>query len=434
VVGSAVAGVLPNPIAFLAVWAAGGLLVLFGAMTFAELGDRFPTTGGQYAFLKGTYGPAVAFTFGWASLFVYQTGGIAAVAIAFSHSVLNVLQSLGVPVSSGYSWHLGRLVTVAISPNSVLAVIVVMGLTITHFAGLRTSARLQVSVEAAVVIGILAFSTLGAVTGRASIPIRSWFSVDTGHASARWATAFALVWWAYDGWDRGAWLTGELERPRRDLPRVMIVGSALVIGLYLAVQITLLCTLQYRELAASSDAAQRAADRLIGAVGPLAISLLISVSCLGCLSTGIMTGPYVYRQIARDGLLPKIFSRTARDGRTPQMALLLQGLWCCVLLVSGSYISLVIYATTAALVFQVLSACALFVARSRRAQAKLFGYRVPVYPFVPVLFMGSCLYMLVALMTESPRESLFCLFIVAVGIGTYVIRQRFGKQARDLTR
>jgi APA family basic amino acid/polyamine antiporter len=392
------------PVWGVGVWIAAGLLSLLGALTFAELGGRFPGDGGQYVYLREAFGPRIAFLFGWTVFLVIQAGSIAAVAAAFAR----VLAAL-VPLSAG-----GRL---------AVASAVIGASTLVHLLGVRRGGLVLDALSALKVLALLGLVIAGLVLSDRSIPD---LSAEPVPAAAPFGVALIAAFWAYDGWNTVGYLAGEVRQPRRSVPLAMIGGIAIVCALYVLVNLAIHLALSPAEVARSTNPAVDAATRLAGPGAGTAILCCILLSTAGCVHGLVMTGARIPYAMARDGVVPAPLVRLTPRTRAPAVALLLQLAWSLVLVVSGTYDQLFTYVIAAAFVFYGLCAVAVIVLR-RRAPDEARAFSVPLYPWVPIAYALFCAAFVINACREKPLASLAGLGIVAAGVPAYAWFTRRGR-------
>lgn len=424
---SDMARALPHPGLILACWVAGGVLTLFGALTFGELGAMFPRAGGQYHFLREAFGPLWGFLFGWASLLVIMTGGIATLAVGFGEylgffapffSTSHVLFRIG----------LGSL-TWSVNGGQVAAALAIAVLTLVNVLGLREGTVLQ---NAVTVIKIGALVALGLFGLLAPLPAATAAAPATAIPPATLAAfgvAMISVLWSYDGWYGLTYLAGEMKRPARDLPWGLVAGTAAVMALYVMANLVYVRALPVEALASSGRVAEAAAAVLFGPWGARIVSAAVLVSTFGCLSATILYAARVYLPMAQDGLFFRGLAHIHPRYRTPVVCLLVQGGWSIAQAFSGTYAQLYTYVVFVVFVFHALTGLALFSLRRSRPDAER-PYRAWGHPVVPGLFVLASIALVSNTLWEKPVESLGGLALVASGLPVYWWWRRRARAAR----
>jgi APA family basic amino acid/polyamine antiporter len=395
-----VARAVHTPFLVLAAWAAGGLVAVAGAFIYAELAARRQATGGQYAYLREAYHPAVAFVYGWALLLVIQSGGMAAVAVTFAR-------------------YFGELTGLALS-DGLVATAVLGLLTVVNCLGVRAGASLQngLMVIKIVAIGglVLAGSFLASPRPTGVTPVET--------RGLELATAFGAalipVLFAYGGWQTASFVAGELRRPERDLPRGLLIGVAGVVALYLAVNVVCVRALGVGGLAATRTPASDVMRLALGPAGARLIACGIAVSTLGFLSQSILTAPRVYFAMAQDGVFFGAVGRLDPRTRVPAAAIGLQGIRAIVIALSGRYEQILNYVVSVDFIFFGLTATCVFVFRRRLERPGApAGFRVPGHPVTTLLFIAACWLVAANTVYSYPGNTLIGLALVAAGLPVY---------------
>jgi len=397
---------LSSPALVMAAWTLGGFVALLGAFVYAELAARMPATGGEYAYLRTTYGPLAGFLFGWTTLLVVQAGGQAAVAIVFAKN-LDVLCD-------------GRL------PEPAVVITVLAGLAWVNVRGVTMGNGVQATLGAlkiaAIAAVILAGLWLAPHVELARAPPAS-------HADPLKAFGAAMipVVFSYGGWQTANYVAGEMKDSHRNLARALLVGVIAVIGLYLLVNIACLRALGLRGLGATLTPVSDVLQRTVGPVGAKLAAGAIALSALAFLSQGMLTGPRVTYAMARDGLFFRSMARLGETTRAPALAVLLQAAWTGVLALSGTYDQILSYVISMNFLFFGLSASCLFVLRRQEAAAGggvVGGYRAPLHPWSTGLFVLACIGVVACSFWAYPVNSLIGYAIMALGLPPYLFWRR----------
>ncbi|HEY4562318.1 MAG TPA: APC family permease, partial [Thermoanaerobaculia bacterium] len=362
---SDMAKVLPHPGLILLVWLAGGLLTLAGALTYGELGAMFPRAGGLYHYVKEAYGPLWGFLYGWTAFLVIMSGGIAALGVAFGEylgsflpwfSTQHVL--LSVPVGS-WIWTL--------SGGQVAAGLAILVLTAVNHLGLKEGAWTQNALTVLKIGSIVAFAALGLyVPAKVAPDLYGPVGTVPGGLLAAFGVAMIAALWTYDGWYGLTCSAGEMRDPGKSLPRGLILGTALVVVLYLLLNLVYVRALSIPDMAGTSRIAETAATVLFGPGAARLISLAVLISTFGCLSSTILYSSRIYLPMAEDGLFFRSLAKVDPKHRTPVACLWAQTAWALLLTVSGSYSQLYTYVIFASVIFHIMIAASVFVFRRRR--------------------------------------------------------------------
>lgn len=398
---SVVARVVHTPTLILVPWIAGGVIALAGAFVYAELADRKPDVGGQYAYIRDAFHPMVAFLYGWTLLLVTQTGGMAAVAMTFA----------------GYF----RELTGTSLTRPVLAVATLLVLTAINCLGVRAGSNVQ---SALMVLKILAVAVL-VVAGTGASPAVPGPLVpnESGSAVVALAAAMVPVLFAYGGWQTASFVSGEMRDPRRDLPRALLIGVLGVVVLYVAVNVVCLHVLGAEGLAATSTPASEVMRRVLGAPGARLIAAGIAVSTVGFLSQGMLTAPRVYFAMARDGVFFRGVAYVNERSRAPVVAIAVQGVWAAVIALSDRYEQILNYVVALDAVFFGLTGAALLVLR-RRDPRWAGGFRMPGHPWTTMVFVVAFWGLAVNTVVRNPRSAGVGVLILLAGIPVYFFWRR----------
>ncbi len=387
----------------LGVWILGGAIALIGAFCFGELGRRRPRAGGSYVYLREALGPLPAFLYAWALLLVVATGAIAAVAVTFANYTLGVL---GVPGDGRW-----------------LAGVAIALLTALNYIGIKPGA-VTTNVFTVLKLGALGFLIVvglasGPAAGAEAAPLPA---ASTGPFLAI-AAAMVPVLFAYGGWQQTNFIAEEIVQPEKNLPRSLVLGVVIVVVVYLLANATYLRLLGPAGLAASAAPAADALRTRLGAIGATVIALGIAASTFGFLNLVIMVSPRVYQTMASDGLFFPAFARLHPVYRTPGTAIVAQGVWAVLLLLTGEYGQLLDYVVFCDWIFFGLAVVALFVIRRQdRAAGRTDppgAFRVPGWPVTPALFVAAALYVVVGSISSNPGNAALGVGILLLGVPVF---------------
>ncbi len=413
-----VARALPHPLWALGAWIVGGLLVLAGALSYAELGAMYPRAGGLYHFLREAWGPLTGFLYGWTCLLVIMTGGIAAIAVGFGEYLGALLPAFS-----------SARVVLAWGPLHVngaqVAALVAMGvLTAANHLGVRQGALVQNLFTLAKLFAI-ALLVLGgfAVAPATHIDWSAALPAAPLSLAAPFGVALIATLWTYDGWYALTFSAGEVRDPRRDLPRGLIAGVAVVVVAYALLNLVYLRALPIDTIAHTSRIAEAATRALFGDGAARLMTAAVAISAFGCLAATILYSSRVYQPMAADGVFLERVAHIHPRWRTPVAALWLQTAWAAVLCLTGSYSQLFTYVTFGGVLFHVAAGLALFRLRHKRPDAAR-PYRAWGYPWVPSLFVAGMALLTLNTLQAAPRESLLGLVAIAAGVPAYAMWRR----------
>jgi basic amino acid/polyamine antiporter, APA family len=356
----------------LLVWIVGGLLSLLGALTYAELAASNPEAGGLYCYIRDGFGRLAAFLYGWCLFLVIASGSVAALARAFSE-------------------YFARIFPVSPITQTFVAVLVIAIVTVVNVWGTRQSSDLQnwtTLVKAGVIVilsGVLI--SLGHHV-REVVPAMGATQHGAGLFSS-FGVAMISVLWAYEGWQFGTYSAGEVIDPQKAFPRAFLLGSLVLIGLYLLAIIAYLFALGPAATAASDTIAATSVSAVLGPWAGKVVALTILVSTFSAANSVILTAPRVFYAMAKDNLFFKKLAVVHVNLRTPVFAIVALGAWSAVLVCAGelgSFQKLIEGVIFIGWIFYGLGAAAIFPIR-RAAGSKSIPYRVPGYPWTPILFV-----------------------------------------------
>jgi len=413
---------IPSPLLILLAWCVGGLIALAGALAYAELGAAMPHAGGQYVYLREAYGPLTGFLFGWMMFLVYQTGSIAALAAGFAEYFGYFFPGLGTTkyiFSTSFTiFH--HTVPYSISMGQLVAIALILLLSLFNFVGLVLGSLIQ-NITTILKIGtLIALVALGFILGKGGqieYPLAvSGFSLS--QLLMGFGVAMIAVIWTYDGWNNVNFAAGEIKNPGRNLPLSLIIGTAGVTVLYVAVNYIYLYTLPMNELSGVVRIAEKAASVLFGGMAGALVSAAVVVSTFGALNGVILTGPRVYYAMAKDKLFFKQVAKVHPRYKTPGVSILIQAVWACLLTLSGTYEQLFTYVTFATIVFYIFAVTSVFTLRKKHPDLPR-PYKTWGYPWLPILFIIVMAVLLINTLFSKPVESFAGIAIIGLGLPAY---------------
>jgi basic amino acid/polyamine antiporter, APA family len=399
------------------VWIVGGVLSLFGALSYAELAAAMPAAGGEYRWLREAYGPLWSFIYGWTQMWVAKSGSIATLATAFVYYLANfypeldrVRATVPLPVGPGGA-------PLEIRYGQFLAMALIFLLAAVNYCGVKLGGEVQVAVTVIKIalIGFIVVAGLGMVssTGPRDVSVPP----HTGGVAGFFAALVAALW-AYDGWNNVGMVASEVRSPQRNLPRSLIYGTACVIGIYLLTNLAYFRVLTAAEVASSDRVAAEMMRRAMGAPGAAAVSIAAMISIFAALNGSILSGSRVPYAMARDGYFFRPVANVHPRFATPGISILAMSGWAALLVLSGRYEQLFTYVIFASWILYGMTTAAVIVLR-RRNPALERPYRTLGYPIVPVLFVLVAVGLVFSTVLSSPRESGMGLVIIAFGLPFY---------------
>jgi APA family basic amino acid/polyamine antiporter len=466
IVSAEISRLVDSPALLIAAWLITGFMTVTGALAYGELAALMPRAGGQYVYLRESLGPLWGFLYGWTLFLVIQTGTIAAVGVAFGKFLGYFFPSVS---STNWILHIAKVPPIPLGPmvlgnmdvglntQNLTGIIVVIILTIVNVFGVKTGAAVQNVFTIAKTSALMGLVLLGFAVGRNAIAINANFGDFWRHASlsAKHAvqvgvdgptalvgtlTILAVVQvgslFSADAWNNVTFTAGEVKNPKRNLPLSLALGTGTVILLYIAANLVYLNVLPLDGSPTGQTVLERgikfaSEDRvgtavmlqMFGSMGAALMSIAIMISTFGCCNGLIMAGARVYYAMAKDGLFFKSVASLHPKYKSPAISLRVQGVWTCLLCLSGSYGQLLDYIIFAVLVFYILTIAGLFVLRRTRPDAER-PYKALGYPVLPAIYIVMALFIDVVLLRYKPQYTWPGLIIVLLGIPVYMLWKR----------
>jgi basic amino acid/polyamine antiporter, APA family len=383
----------------LLVWVVGGILSLLGALTYAELAAMKPASGGLYVFMRDAFGGAIAFLYGWAMFLVIASASIATLAVAFS-AYLRELTSL--------------------SPFAMKAVAVVMivAIAVINVLGTRRSANLQNWTTALKVGAILVMSAFLLIRGDGLNNVSAALPASGGSALTAIGAAMLGVLWAYEGWHYITFSAGEVVDPQKNFARGIIVGTAALVAIYLLANIAYVAALGIQRSAGSERIAAEAVARIFGPDAGKLIALAILVSMFSAANAVVLTASRVYFAMARDGLFFEQMATIHPRWKTPVFAIIACCAWAAILALSGTFEQLLTYVVFTGWAFYALGAASIFHYRRRAPEAPR-PFRVPGYPWTPLLFILTAAAIVLNTVFLRPVQAAMGIGLILLGVPAY---------------
>ncbi|MEI9980719.1 MAG: amino acid permease [Edaphobacter sp.] len=467
---------LGSPALLIAAWLVTVVMTIIGALSYGELAAMMPKAGGQYVYLREALGPLWGFLYGWTLFLVIQTGTIAAVGVAFG-------KFLGVffPVVSGSNWiwhighvpawHVGPMVLgnmeIGLNTANLSAIVVITLLTLLNTMGVKMGATVQNVFTSAKVLALMAVVLVGLVA-KNSTAIAANFGTGWHNfwAGAGWGTLHAVQvgvggptayvglltmvavvqvgsLFSSDSWNNVTFTAGEIRDPKRNIPLSLVIGTGVVLLLYVLCNFVYLSVLPLAgdptagtiagrgiQFASEDRVATAVMEQAFAGYGAKLMAAVILISTFGCVNGLLMAGARVYYAMSRDGLFFRSVGRLSEKSKTPVNSLWVQWGWTCLLCLSGSYGQLLDYVIFAVLVFYILTITGLFVLRRTRPDAAR-PYKALGYPVLPGLYIVMALWICGVLLRYKPQYTWPGLMIVLLGIPVYLVWTRMAAHARQ---
>jgi basic amino acid/polyamine antiporter, APA family len=404
-------------------WVLAGIISLFGALSNAEVAGLLADTGGEYVYYKKIYNRFFSFIFGWSLFTVIQTAAISSLAYIFAQSLDSILH---LPPLFG-SWAgfsiAGLFYPFAGFQVKLTAILLILTLTWINSRGIKTGTGLSTAILVAVILGILCIVVFGLGSPEAHlkriVELKTTDSVPVGFSAV--FTAMLAAFWAYQGWAAVGYIGGEVKNPHRNIPLGVAAGVSIVIVLYLLVNITYLTLLPIPQLEAIDHSQQIAAIEAVkvfwGGAGALFLSLLIALTTLGATHATILVSCRPYFAMAREGMF---FSRAGRlnNAHAPSHSLWYQGIWACILVLSGSFDQLTDMIIFAVFIFYGATTLGVFILRKKMPDAPR-PYKVWGYPLVPAIVVIFSAALFINTIFARPREAGLGMVLMLSGVPFY---------------
>ncbi len=424
---------LHSSVWILIAWIVGGIITLFGALSNAEVAGLLADTGGDFVYLKKIYNRFFAFIYGWSLFTIIQTATISSLAYVFAQSLNSVIPIPGI-LRSLQNFTIGGVFypfqDFGVKLTAILLILILTGLNI---SGLKSGASVSKAILLLVFTGLLMIVIFGLGSKTASPAIFLDFKELTGNpvTVSSFYTALLAAFWAYQGWVSVGFIGGEIKDPKRNIPKGIVAGVFIVISIYLLVNFTYLTLLSIPQLvhineAGNQIAAVEAVRTFWGKGGVMFISLLILITTLGCTNASILTGARPYYAMSREKLFFRGIGKINKSN-VPSNALLWQGIWASVLVLSGTFDQLTDMIIFAVFIFYGATTLGVFILRRRLPEAYR-PYKVWGFPFVPAIFILFCIGLFFNTIITRPREAAIGMILILSGIPVYfLIKRRYSK-------
>ena len=470
IVSADIARLVDSPALLIGAWLVTGFLTVTGALAYGELAAMMPHAGGQYVYLRESLGPLWGFLYGWTLFLVIQTGTIAAVGVAFGKFMGFFFPSIS---STNWIWHIAKVPPIPIGPmvlgnmdvglntQNLMAIVIVIFLSALNVFGVKTGAFVQNIFTFAKTSALLALVIVGAIVGRNAHAVAANFGnfwhnaglsaqhavqVGVGGPMVLVGTITILAvaqvgsLFSADAWNNVTFTAGEVKNPSRNLPLSLALGTGIVILLYVAANFVYLSVLPLDgsstgatildrgiKFATEDRVGTAVMQQMFGHTGGALMAFAILLSTFGCANGLILAGARVYYAMAKDGLFFRGVSRLHPKYKTPSRSLFVQGIWTCILCLSGTYGQLLDYIIFAVLVFYILTIAGLFVLRRTEPRAER-PYRAIGYPVLPAIYIVMAIFIDIVLLRYKPQYTWPGLIIVLIGIPVYFLWSRRGNR------
>jgi amino acid transporter len=401
---------------FALAWVIGGIVAICGALTYAELAAAFPRSGGIYVFIREGFGPLPAFLFGWAELLIIRPGAYGAIGLTSAAYALRIFGvdpdaiPFGLPVRA----------------EQLLGAVLIIIVAVVNYGGIKRGAVLQNASTLFKSGALLLLVVLGFVLGKSG----GWTALAAQRTTvglSPFLLAMVAILWAYDGWADLAFVGGEVKDPERNLPRALVIGTSIVVALYLAANLVYVYLIPLSEMKHSELVAADAASLLIGTAGLVLVSTAVAVSTFGTLNGSMMTAPRIFFAMADDGLFPRAIARVDPRTGAPTAAILLAAVLGVVFILIRSFTELADQFVIGIWPFYALAVAAVYVLRKSRPDLKR-PYLTWGYPIVPALFLVASLFLLGNYLVSVPKMFALDFGVILTGVPVYALWKKYGEQ------
>ena len=409
------ADALPSASLILIVWLLGGLQMLAGALTYAELGAAMPKAGGQYVYLREAYGSLPAFLFGWVAFIAYLTGTNAAIAVAVAEHLGSFYPSISTHnIVIGFDYF-------SISGGQIFAISLILILSFINYLGILFGKWIQ-NVFTILKIGSILFFALAGLFISSGNHIDFSInptSMSIGSILTGMGIALVAVTWTVGGWEYVTFAAGEIKNPKKNLPLALIIGTVVIFVLYIMINIAYLKVLPMDSLIGELKVGEATAKSLYGPGIAGAFVVVVIISMFGSLNGNILVGPRISYAMAKDKLF---FSKAAEvhpKFHTPGNAIMIQGVWASVLALSGTFEEIITLVVFVNFMMWIAASSTVFVLRKKQPELER-PYKVWGYPYVPAFFIIFSSAIMINTFFESPQQSLMGIGLTLLGIPAYL--------------
>ena len=405
-----IAKYLTSPGLTILAWLIGGLICLLGAICYAELSSSFPQTGGNYIYIRESYGPWAGFLFGWTELLVIRTGSIAAISFIFAEYLQSFLSLNG-------------------SIVKLLAISIVLALSFINILSLHHGKVVQNISTVTKTLALVVIIIFGLLSKKGDI---SHFSIVSNSINKGVFPLFGLalipILWTYGGWHENTFVTGETKDHKRSLPFALIIGILVITSIYVAINLVYIYLIPMREIISSNLIALDLMRILYGEGGKKILEILVIVSCLGGINATIITGSRVTYAMAKDNSIFKYIGKIDSKYATPSRAIIIHAVWTIILIIWGTFNKLLFFTGVAVWLFFSLAVAGLFVLRYKFPQIER-PFKVWGYPVIPAIFILICTALFINTIVFYPVESLIGLCLMMSGIPIFIFSQKRRKKS-----
>ena len=399
-----IAGYLSSFSTIIILWVGVAVFVYVGALIYAELGCRFPNTGGEYVYIQKAFGPFWGFLFGWAQLFIIRTSPIAGLSLIVAN-------------------YIGYFIPLASFERNMVAVAVVVLFGSLNYIGVERGSLYNKFSSSVKTGGLFLFALIGLIMVKGDFSNLSETAAATGTLgpTGNIVAALMLILFSFLGWDRVGYVAGEMKDPQSVIPKSMLLGMAVITILYLGANLLYHAVIGLEGMRGSTVIASDTAVELFGSIGAGLISLMVIISATGSINGTMMAAPRLFYAMARDGLMFKWFNHVDPKFQTPTHAIIAQCTWAIVLIVvRQNFETIVAGMVFAILIFYGFTTVALFKFR-RGDMGEFGGYNLPLFPVLPAIYFIGIVTLVVLRAYYETDKSVQDLAFVLTGVPIYFL-------------
>lgn len=415
-------GMTNNALIVLILWGIGGLVAITGSLCYAELATTWPDVGGEYIYLKKSFGFLPAFLTGWISLVVGFSAPVAASSLLLIQYINRFLHMLFVnntcPAILDNIW-----------VQKTFAAVLIIFFGIMHTIGVKKGSSLQNILTFLKIFLVLVLIVFGfgmadwSMVGRLTAEYRPQSGAQN-YSLPQIGLALLMVMFAFSGWNCASYIAGEIKNPEKNLPKALLLGTLITMVIYLLLNVVFLISSSGTDLMGKDEIGAIAASNLFGPGISGIFTIGIAVILLSAVSVQIMVGPRVYYAMAKDKMIFQSLAKVHPRFETPYLAIIIQIILAVFYVFTGSAMTLVIYMGFALNVFPVLAVIGLMYMRYKQPDLKR-SYQVPLYPVVPLIYISLTIMMMIAALLNWTNTSLFAIAVVIIGIPIFYLWQWF---------
>lgn len=423
---SVMAEQLGSPELLIFVWVAAGLITLIAVLVNAEISGMIDLTGGQYIYFRKMYGDFTAYLYGWSILSVIQTGSQAAIAYVFAEYLGYFIKYPQLPQAwqefSVFMPLVGDIHPFIDFGTKATAILCIAFLTTVNYIGVLFGGFVQTIVTYVKIVTILLITLLIVLLGNGSLSnIYTGFAIPESTSKNLFSLiglAFAGAFWAYDAWNNITFVSGEVKNAKRNVPLGLIFGTLIVMFVYVLINIAYLYVLPIDEMAKSPLVAASAAEKIFGSNGGMIISIAVIISTFGALNGSILATARVPYAMARANLFFHSLGKVHPKYSTPHVSLVVQGVWSCILVMSGSFDTITDYVIFASWLFYMLGAYGVFILRKKMPEEHR-PYKVWGYPYTPAIFVIFAFFFLMNTIISDTSNAMMGFILIGAGLPIY---------------